>query len=160
MLLAGDIFCQPARGDIRQPVKDRLAPDTGNPAVGIEVRLSDFIGMESQYQIGTAHIRCRITAAGIGPIDDNGLRRVAQDVHGMEIAVAQAITIGRASEAIEQNLLSRLVKNHDSVDVRCQPNLQTSELVCGMGMDARVQVREDPKIPGYRGGIVPHLLRE
>ena len=78
----------------------------------------------------------------------------------MEIAVAQAITIGRASEAIEQNLLSRLVKNHDSVDVRCQPNLQAAELVCGMGMDARVQVREDPKIPGYCGDIVPHLLRE
>jgi hypothetical protein len=29
-----------------------------------------------------------------------------------------------------------------------------------MGMDARVQVREDPKIPGYCGDIVPHLLRE
>jgi len=31
----------------------------------------------------------------------------------MEIAMAQSITIGHASEAIEQNLLSRVVKNYD-----------------------------------------------
>ena len=45
MLLAGDVFRQPGRRDVRQPVEDRLARDTGDPAVSIEVRPGDFIGM-------------------------------------------------------------------------------------------------------------------
>ncbi len=44
MLLAGDIFHQPGRCDVWQPVEDGVAPDTGEPAVSIEVRPCDFIG--------------------------------------------------------------------------------------------------------------------
>ena len=87
-----------------------MARDTGDPAVSIEVRLGDFIGMEFQYQVGTADIPGGITAARIGPIDHDGLRRLAKDVHGMEIAVAQAIAIRHVPEAIQQDLLSRLVE--------------------------------------------------
>jgi hypothetical protein len=88
MLLAGDVFHQPGRRGIRQPVEDRTAPDTGDLAVSIEVRPGDFIGMEFQYQVGTAYIPGGITAAGIRPIDHDGLRRLSKDVHGMEIAMA------------------------------------------------------------------------
>ena len=78
MLLSGDVFRQPGRCDVRQPVEDRVARNTGDPAISIEVWLGDFIGMEFQYQVGTADIPGGITAAGIGPIDYDGLRRVAQ----------------------------------------------------------------------------------
>jgi len=61
-----------------------VARDTGDPAI------SDFIGMEFQYQVGTADIPGGITAAGIGPIDHDGMRHVAQNVHGMEIALKTA----------------------------------------------------------------------
>ena len=73
MLLARHVFGQSCRCDVRQPVEDCLAPDTGDSTVSIEVRLRDFSGMKFQYQIGTADIRGGITAAGIGPIDHNGL---------------------------------------------------------------------------------------
>ena len=51
MLLAGDIFHQSGRCDVWQPVEDRVAQDTGDPAVSIEVRPRDFIGIEFQYQV-------------------------------------------------------------------------------------------------------------
>ena len=88
MLLAGDIFHQPGRCDVWQPVEDGVARDTGEPAVSIEVRPYDFIGMEFQNKVGAADIPGRITVARIGPIDHNRSRRLAQNVHGMEIAVA------------------------------------------------------------------------
>jgi hypothetical protein len=37
----------------------------------------------------------------------------------MEIAVAQAITIRHVVEAIEQDLLPRIVERHGAGDVRC-----------------------------------------
>ena len=129
MLLSGDLLRQSGRCDVHQPVEDSVARDTGDPAVSIEVRLGDFIGMELQHQVGTANIPGGITAAGIGPIDHDGLRRLAQNVHRMEIAVAQAIAIRHVLEAIEQDLLPRLVERHGSDDARCQPTLQAAELV-------------------------------
>ena len=101
MFLAGDIFHQSGRCDVWQPVEDRVAQDTGDPAVSIEVRPRDFIGMEFQYQVGTADIPGGITAAGIGPIDHNRPRRFSQDVHRVEVAVAQAIAIRHLCEAAE-----------------------------------------------------------
>ena len=160
MLLAGDVFHQPGRRGIRQPVEDRTARDTGDLAVSIEVRLGDFIGMKFQYQVGTAYIPGGITAAGIRPIDHDGLRSFAKDVHGMEIAVAQSIAIRHVPEAIQQDLPSRLVEKHGSGDARCQPTLQVAELVCRMGMNASMQAREDLKILGYGARVAPHLLRE
>ena len=94
MLLARDVFGQSGRCDVRQPVEDCLAPDTDDLTVSIEVRVRDFSGMKFQYQVGTADIRGGITATGIGPIDHDGLRRRAQNVSGVKIAVAQLITIG------------------------------------------------------------------
>ena len=69
MLLAGDVFRQPGRCDVRQPLEDRLARDTGDPAVHIQVRPGDFIDMEFQYQVGTAGIPSGITTTRVGPID-------------------------------------------------------------------------------------------
>jgi hypothetical protein len=137
-----------------------VARDTGEPAVSIEVRPCDFIGMEFQNKVGAADIPGRITVARIGPIDHNRSRRLAQNVHGMEIAVAQAIAIRHPCEAAEQELLSRLVEKHGSGDARCQPTLQVAELVCRMGMNASMQAREDLKILGYGARVAPHLLRE
>ena len=94
MLLARDVFGQSGCCDVRQPVEDYLVPDTGDLTVSIEVRLRDFIGMKLQHQVGMADVRGAITAAGIGPID-HGLRRLAQNVSGMRIAVAQVIAIGQ-----------------------------------------------------------------
>jgi hypothetical protein len=71
MLLSGDVFRQSGRCDVPQPVEHSVARDTGDPAVSIEVRLSDF--MEFHYQVRTANIPGGITAAGIGPIDHPGL---------------------------------------------------------------------------------------
>jgi hypothetical protein len=110
MLLARDVFGQSGRCDVRQPVEDYLAPDTGDLTVSIEVRLRDFIGMKFQYQVRTADIRGGITATGIGPIDHDGLRHLAQNVSGMKIAVAQVIAIGHLPEAIQQDLPLRLVE--------------------------------------------------
>jgi hypothetical protein len=67
-LLSGDVFRQSGRRDVHQPVEDRVARNTGDLAVSIEVRLGDFISTEFQYQVGTADIPGGITAAGIGPI--------------------------------------------------------------------------------------------
>jgi len=67
-LLSGDVFRQSGRRDVHQPVEDRVARNTGDLAVSIEVRLGDFISMGFQYQVGTADIPAGITAAGIGPI--------------------------------------------------------------------------------------------
>ena len=39
MLLVRNVFGQSGRGDVRQPVEDCLAPDTGDLTVSIEVRL-------------------------------------------------------------------------------------------------------------------------
>jgi hypothetical protein len=72
MLLSGDLFRQSGRCDVHQPVENSVAGDTGDPAVSIEVRLGEFIGMEFQYQVGTANIPGGIAAAGIGPIDLDG----------------------------------------------------------------------------------------
>ena len=110
MLLFRDVFGQSGRCDVRQPVEDCLAPDTGDLTVSIEVRLRNFIGMKFQYQIGTADVRGGITATGIGPIDHDGLRRLAQNVSGVKIAVAQVIAIGHLPEAIQQDLPLRLVE--------------------------------------------------
>ena len=41
-MLARDVFGQSGRCDVRQPVEDRLAPDTGDLTVSTEVRLRDF----------------------------------------------------------------------------------------------------------------------
>ena len=82
MLLVRDVFGQSGRCDVRQPVEDHLAPDTGDLTVSIKVRLRDFIGMKFQYQIRTADVRGGITATGIGPIDHDGLRRLAQTFLG------------------------------------------------------------------------------
>ena len=68
MLLSEDLFRQSGRCDVHQPVEDSVARDTGDPAVSIEVRLGEFIGMELQHQVGTANIPGGITVAGIGPI--------------------------------------------------------------------------------------------
>ena len=106
MLLARDVFGQSGRCDIRQPVEDYLAPDTGDLTVSIEVRLRDFIGMKFQYQVGTADIRGGITATGIRPIDHDGLRRLAQNVSGVKIAVAQVIAIGHLPNNSEPELIA------------------------------------------------------
>ena len=123
MLLARNVFGQPGRGDVRQPVEDCLAPDTGDLTVSIEVRLRDFIGVKFQYQIGTADIRGGITATGIGPIDHDGLRRLVQNVSGVKIAVTQVIAIGHLPEAIQQDLPLRFVEKRCSGNPCCQPTL-------------------------------------
>ena len=46
MFLARDVFGQSGRCDVRQPVEDYLARDTGDLTVSIEVRLRDFSGMK------------------------------------------------------------------------------------------------------------------
>ena len=123
MLLARDVFGQSGRCDVRQPVEDCLAPDTGDLTVSLEVRLRDFGGVKFQYQIGTADIRGRITAAGIGPIDHDGLRRLVQNVSGVKIAVTQVIAIGHLPEAIQQDLPLRFVEKRCSGNPCCQPTL-------------------------------------
>ena len=160
MLFARDVFGQSGRCDVRQPVENCLAPDTGDLTVSIEVRLRDFIGMEFQYQVGTADIRGGITATGIGPIDHHGLRHLAQNVSGVKIAVAQVIAIGHLPEAIQQDLPLRLVEKRCSGDPRCQPTLQAAELVNHVGVNARMQGDEDLKTLGYGGSVTQHLLRE
>ena len=160
MLLARDVFGQSGRCDVRQPVEDRLAPDAGDLTVSIEVRLRDFSGMKFQYQVGTANIRGGITAAGIGPIDHDGLRRLAQNVSGVKIAVAQVIAIGQVPEAIQQDLPLRLVEKRCSGDPRCQPTLQAAELIRHVGVNARLQAHEDLKTLGYGGRVTQHLLGE
>ena len=129
MLLARDVFGQSRRCDVRQPVEDCLAPDTADQTVSIEVRLRDFIGMKFQQQVGTADVRGGITATGIGPIDHDGVRRLAQNVSGVKIAVAQVIAIGHLPEAIQQDLALRLVEKRCSGDPRCHPTLQAAELI-------------------------------
>ena len=116
MLLVRDVFGQSGRCDVRQPVESCLATDTGDLTVSIEVRLRDFIGMKFQYQVGTADIRGGITATGIGPIDHDGLRRLAQNVSGVKIAVAQVIAIGHLPKAIQQDLPLWLVEKRCSGD--------------------------------------------
>lgn len=160
MLLARNVFHQSGRCDVLQPAVDRVTPDTGDPTVSIEIRLCNFIGVEFQYQVGTADIPGGITAAGIRPIDYDGLRRLTQNVHGMEIAVTQAIAIRHILEAHKQDLLPRLIERLGSGDIRCQPTLQAAELVRRVRMNACMQVREDLKTPGYGGRVAPHLLRE
>jgi len=160
MLLARDVFGQSGRCDVRQPVEDYLAPDTGDLTVSVEVRLRDFIGVKFQYQVGTADIRGGITATGIGPIDHDGLRRLAQNVSGVKIAVAQVIAIGHIPEAIQQDLPLRLVEKHCSGDPRCQPTLQVAELIHYVSVNARMQAHEDLKTLGYGGRVSQHLLRE
>ena len=73
MLLSGDVFRQSGRCDVRQPVEDGVARDTGGAAVSIEVWLGDSSAWEFQYQVGTADNPGGITAPGIGPIDHHGL---------------------------------------------------------------------------------------
>ena len=153
MLLVRNVFGQSGRGDVRQPVEDCLAPDTGDLTVSIEVRLRDFIGMKFQYQIGTADVRGGIAATGIGPIDHDGLRRLAQNVSGMKIAVAQVIAIGHVLEAIQQDLPLRLVEKRCSGDPCCQPTLQAAELIHHVGVNARLQAHEDLKALGYGGRV-------
>jgi len=160
MLLVRNVFGQSGRGDVRQPVEDCLAPDTGDLTVSIEVRLRDFIGMKFQYQIGTADVRGGIAATGIGPIDHDGLRRLAQNVSGMKIAVAQVIAIGHVLEAIQQDLPLRLVEKRCSGDPCCQPTLQAAELIHHVGVNARLQAHEDLKTLGYGGRVTQHLLGE
>src|SRR5205085_11592971 len=89
-----------------------------------------------------------------------GLRRVAQNVHRMEIAVAQAIAIRHVVEAIEQDLLLWVVERHGAGDVRCQPTLQAAELARRVGMNACMQASEDLEILVYGGRVSPHLFRE
>jgi hypothetical protein len=48
MLLSGDVFRQSGRCDVRHPVEDRGARDTGDTAVSIEIWLRNPIGMEFQ----------------------------------------------------------------------------------------------------------------
>jgi hypothetical protein len=97
MLLARDVFDEPGRRDVRQPIEDCLALDAADKTVSIKVRLRDFIGMKFQYQVGTTDVRGGITATGIGPVDHDGVRRLAQNVSGVKIAVAQVIAIGHFS---------------------------------------------------------------
>jgi hypothetical protein len=78
----------------------------------------------------------------------------------VEIAMAQAIAIRHVLEAVEQDLLPRLVERHGAGDARCQPTLQAAELVRRVGVNACMQAREDLKVLGYGGRVAPHLLRE
>src|SRR5690242_18585949 len=146
MLLTGDVFRQPGRCDVWQPVEDRVARDTADSAVRVEVPPGDFLGVEFQYHIGAADIAGGITATGIRPIDHNWVRHLAQHVHWMEVAVAQTVAIRRVLEAIEQGLLSWLVEKYGSGDARRQPSLKRAELVRRVGMNACVQACEDLKI--------------
>jgi hypothetical protein len=160
MLLARDVFGQSGGCDVRQPVEDWLTPHLGDLTVSIEVGLCNFIGVKFKYQVGTADIRGGFTATGIGPIDDDGPRRLAQNVSGVKIAVAQAIAIGHLPEAIQQNLPLRLVEKHCSSDARRQSTLQTAELIRYVGMNAHMQVHEGLKALRYGGRVSQHLLRE
>jgi hypothetical protein len=160
MLLARNVFGQSGRCDVQQPVENCLVPDTGSLAINIDVQFRDFIGVQFQYQIGTADIRGGITATGIGPIDHYGLRELAQDVSGVKIAVAQVIAIGHVPEAIQQDLPLRLVEKRCPGNPRCHPTLQAPELVRHVGVNPRMQVHEDLKILGYAGRFAPHLLCE
>ena len=160
MLLVRDVLGQSGRGDVRQPVEDCLAPDTGDLTVSIKIWLRDFFGMKFQYQIGTADVRGGITATGIGPIDHDGLRRLAQNVSGVKIAGAQVIAIGQVPEAIQQDLPLRLVEKRCSGDPRCPPPLQAAELIHHVGVNARLQVHEALKALRYGGRVTQHLLGE
>jgi hypothetical protein len=112
MLLVRDVFGQSGGCNVRQPVEDCLSAGTGGDlTVSIEVRLRDFMGVKLQNQIGTADVRGGITGTGIRPIDHDGLRRLAQNVSGVKIAVAQMIAIGHLPEAIQQDLPVRLVES-------------------------------------------------
>ena len=160
MSLVLDVFGQSGGCNVRQPVEDCLAPDTGDLTVSIEVRVRDFMGVKLQNQIGTADVRGGITGTGIRPIDHDGLRRLAQNVSGVKIAVAQAIAIEHLPEAIQQDLPLRLVEKRCSGNPRGQPTFQAAELIRHVGVNARLQAHEDLKTLGYGGGFTQHLLGE
>ena len=88
---------QPGSGDVRQPAEDRLARHAAGSAVGLEVRVGEISAMQLQQQPGAADVRGGIAAGRIWSVDHDRLRGYAQDVQGVEIAVAQAAPSGIAA---------------------------------------------------------------
>ena len=72
--------------------------------------------------------------------------------------MAKAIAIRHVPEAVEEDLLLRLVDMRGLGDARSQPHLQAAELVRGVGMNACMQAREDLKMLGHCGRVAAHPL--
>jgi hypothetical protein len=85
--LARDTLGELRSSNIGHPAQHRISIHIAEAAVCVEVRQSNFSGMQFEQQVGTAHISGRIASARVQPINDHRVRSVTQNVQWVEVAM-------------------------------------------------------------------------